>query len=78
MPTAGAALLRVVVIRSAGPTFMSLVNYMVPVVSVLLGALVLGEELPHSLALALALVLVGMALSQWGALSRLLGGSSGA
>lgn len=71
VPTAAASLLRVQLIRSAGSTFMSLVNYMVPVISVLVGALVLGEALSGSVFVALALVLTGMGLSQWGALSRL-------
>ncbi len=71
VPTAGANILRVMVIRSAGPTFMSLTNYIVPVNSVMLGALVLGEPLPPSLLWALALILAGVFLSQWGALRRL-------
>ncbi len=71
LPTATAALLRVQLVRSAGATFMSLVNYAVPVVSVIVGAIVLGEALPPSVFAALALVLTGMGLSQWGALSRL-------
>lgn len=74
VPTAGANILRVVVIRTAGPTFMSLVNYIVPVWSVVLGALVLSEPLPPSLLWALALILAGVFLSQWGALRRLFGG----
>lgn len=73
IPTAAANLLRVVVIRSAGPTFMSLTNYQVPIWSVLLGALILGEPLPPSLLIALALILSGVALSQYGALRRLFG-----
>jgi drug/metabolite transporter (DMT)-like permease len=71
VPTAGASLLRVLLIRSAGPVFMSLVNYQVPVWSVVLGALVLAEPLPSSLLLALALILCGVALSQAAALRRL-------
>lgn len=71
VPTAGASLLRVLVIRSAGPVFMSLVNYQVPVGSVVLGALVLAEPLPPSLLSALALILCGVGLSQYGPLSRL-------
>ncbi|WP_231703993.1 DMT family transporter [Cochlodiniinecator piscidefendens] len=71
VPTAAANLLRVLVIRSAGPTFMSLVNYQVPVWSVVLGALILSEPLPSSLVFALVLILSGVALSQWGALKRL-------
>jgi len=71
LPTATATLLRVQIIRSAGATFMSLVNYIVPVVSVVVGALVLNEAVPPTFLLALGLVLAGMALSQWPALKRL-------
>ncbi|UWR21398.1 DMT family transporter [Sulfitobacter sp. S190] len=73
IPTAAANLLRVLVVRSAGPVFMSLVNYQVPVWSVVLGALVLGEPLPQSLLLAMGLILCGVGLSQYGALKRLFG-----
>ena len=72
LPTAAANFLRVVVIRSAGPVFMSLVNYQVPVWSVCLGALVLNEPLPPSLLYAMVLILAGVALSQYGAFRRLL------
>ncbi len=71
VPTAFANLLRVLVIRSAGPTFMSLTNYQVPVWSILLGAVFLAEPLPPSLLVALVLILAGLALSQWGSLKRL-------
>jgi len=74
LPTATATLLRVAIIRSAGATFMSLVNYIVPIVSVLVGAAVLGEAVPASFLLALALVLAGMGLSQWRALRGLVRG----
>ena len=73
IPTAAANLLRVLVIRSAGPTFMSLTNYQVPLWSVFLGVAFLGEPLHLSLFLALGLILCGVALSQWGALTRLFG-----
>ncbi|XDA99399.1 DMT family transporter [Sulfitobacter sp. LCG007] len=72
VPTAAANLLRVLVVRSAGPVFMSLTNYQVPVWSVMLGAVVLGEPLPPSLLLAMALILAGVGLSQYGAFARLL------
>lgn len=75
VPTAAANFLRVLVIRSAGPVFMSLVNYQVPVWSVVLGALVLGEPLPPSLLYAMLLILLGVGLSQYGALRRLFGRS---
>ena len=71
VPTAGANFLRVWVIRTAGPVFMSLTNYQVPIWSVVLGGLFLSEPLPSSLILALVLILAGVGLSQYGALSRL-------
>ncbi len=71
MPTAVANLLLVTVIRTAGPTFMSLTNYQVPLWAVLFGTVLLGEAVPSSLMLALILILVGVAMSQWGAIARL-------
>jgi len=71
VPTAAANLLRVVVIRTAGPVFMSLVNYQVPIWSVIFGAWILSEDLPPSLFSALVLILFGVGLSQYGALKRL-------
>ncbi len=71
IPTAAANLLRVTVIRTAGPVFMSLTNYQVPVWSVVMGVVLLGEPMPATLLLALALILSGVAVSQYGALKRL-------
>lgn len=71
VPTAAASLLRVLVVRSAGPVFMSLTSYQVPVWSVLLGAMILGEPLPPSLLWAMVLILGGVGLSQYGALAHL-------
>lgn len=73
IPTAAANFLRVLVVRSAGPVFMSLVNYQVPVWSVVMGAIFLSEPLPPSLIWAMALILAGVGLSQYGALRRLFG-----
>lgn len=64
-PTALAALLRVVTIRSAGSVFMTLVNYQVPVWSMIFGAWILSETLPLRFFTALALILAGLAISQW-------------
>ena len=50
---------------------MSLVNYQVPVWSVTLGIVFLGEPLHPGLFGALALILSGVFISQWGALRRL-------
>ena len=65
LPTALANLLRVIVIRSAGSVFMTLVNYQVPLWSVLFGAFVLREDLPFRFFAALALIMCGLAVSQW-------------
>lgn len=70
IPTAFAALLRVQVIRSAGPSFMTLVNYQVPVWSMVFGALVLSEVLPGRFFVALALIACGLAVSQSGRRAR--------
>jgi drug/metabolite transporter (DMT)-like permease len=71
IPTAAANFLRTLVIRSAGPVFMSITNYQVPVWSVVLGALLLGEPLPTSLIMAMVLILAGVGLSQYGAFRKL-------
>ena len=63
--TAAATLLLVGVIRSAGRSFLSQVNYHVPVWAVLLGVLVLNEALPPQFLLAAGLILAGLALSRW-------------
>ena len=76
VPTAAANFLRVLVVRSAGPVFMSLVNYQVPVWSVCLGALILHEPLPPTLLWSLALILGGVAISQFSSLRRLMTGKT--
>lgn len=72
VPTAAATLLRISVIRSAGSVFMTLVNYQVPMWSMVFGAWILLEELPFRFFIALALVLAGLAVSQWKSLKTLL------
>ena len=71
VPTAAANVLRVLVVRQSGPVFMSITNYIVPVVSVFAGWLILSEPLPASLFLALILILIGVGLSQFNALRNL-------
>jgi len=71
VPTAAAALLRVVTIRTAGAVFLTLVNYQVPVWSMVFGALILSEALPFRFFAALALILSGVAVSQYKSLQRL-------
>lgn len=64
-PTALATLILVRVIRSAGPSFLSLTNYMVPLWSIGLGTVVLGETLPPLFFAGFAMILAGLAISQW-------------
>ena len=68
IPTALASIIKVAVIRSAGPSFLTLTNYQVPVWSVLFGSLFLGESLPTNLFVGLALILLGVAIIQTGVL----------
>ena len=65
VPTAAANLLIVAVVQSAGPSFLSLANYQVPVWSVIFGSVFLHESLPARILVALALILSGLAFSQW-------------
>lgn len=63
-PTALATLLLVRVVQTAGPTFLSIVNYLVPVWSVIFGTILLSEVLPGQFLGALGLILAGLAISQ--------------
>lgn len=82
VPTAAAALLLVVLVQRAGPAFLSLVNYMVPVWATVFGALLFGDALGPRFLGALALILAGAAWAQGGgsagASSRTSRASSGA
>lgn len=51
-------------VGSAGPTFLSLVNYLTPCVAVLLGVLIMNEEPGPNAYVGLALILSGIAVSQ--------------
>jgi drug/metabolite transporter (DMT)-like permease len=52
-------------VARAGPTFLSLINYLIPVWAVVLGAMVLGERLPARAFAALLLILAGVVLARW-------------
>ena len=71
VPTGAAALLLVTLVRRAGPPFLSLVNYMVPVWAACFGAVLLGEPLGWRFGLALALILAGAAWAQGASLPGL-------
>jgi drug/metabolite transporter (DMT)-like permease len=68
VPTAAANFLRVYVARTAGPVFLSLLNYQVPIWSILLGAWFLNEALPGTLIWATLLILFGVGLTQYDAI----------
>lgn len=63
-PTALATVILVYVIKAAGPPFLSLVNYQVPVWAVVIGMVVLNETLPGQFVWALGLILIGLGVSQ--------------
>lgn len=63
-PAAVATLLMIGLIQTAGPGFLSLMNYQIPVWATIFGTLVLGEALPASFVAALVLVLSGLAISR--------------
>ena len=63
-PTALATLLYFRLIAAAGPTFMSLVNYLSPLVAVLAGVLLLGEKPGVTAFAGLGLILLGIALTR--------------
>lgn len=63
-PTAVATICYFRLISSAGPTFMSLVNYLSPVVALFLGVTLMHEQPGAEAYAGLALILCGIALSQ--------------
>ena len=63
-PTAIATILLTTLVRRAGPPFLSLVNYQVPVWAVVIGVTVLGETLPGHFLIALGIILGGLFISQ--------------
>lgn len=52
-------------IQRTGPTFASFSNYLVPLFGVLLGALLLDEQVQQSTGVALALIFGSIAMNQW-------------
>jgi len=64
-PTALATIMLVYVVKTAGPPFLSLVNYQVPVWALIIGMVVLNEALPSSFIWALGLILLGLAVAQF-------------
>lgn len=63
-PTAIATLILFSLIGTAGPTFISYINYIIPVVAYFTGALILGEALEWRSLGALLLIIVGIGLTR--------------
>ncbi|WP_460754511.1 DMT family transporter [Marinomonas epiphytica] len=63
-PTALATILLFAVIGTAGPTFLSYINYVIPVVAYFTGALLLGEMIEWRSLGAMLLIILGIALSR--------------
>jgi drug/metabolite transporter (DMT)-like permease len=66
LATGFATLLYFRLVQGPGPTFLSLVNYVVPAWAVVAGAVFLDESLSLSVFLGMALILCGIALSEIG------------
>ena len=63
-PTGLVGILLIIVIQRAGAGFMSLGNYLVPIWAVAAGAVIFSERLNISALAALAVILIGVAISQ--------------
>jgi drug/metabolite transporter (DMT)-like permease len=64
VPTGVATVLYFLIVSRAGPTFLSLMNYLIPVVAMLTGIALAGESFEWRILGALALILTGLAISQ--------------
>jgi len=61
--TATATIVYFRIIAAAGPTFLSLINYLIPIVALLSGIVALGEQPGWDTLLALAVILSGIGLA---------------
>jgi len=66
-PTGIATIILFVVIERAGPTFLSTINYLIPVVAFFTGVFFLNESLSWMSLLALIIIILGISLSRLGA-----------
>lgn len=64
LPTGLATVVLVYIIKTAGPSFLSLVNYLVPIWAIVFGVLLNSEELKSSFVIALFFIFIGMTISQ--------------
>ena len=64
-PTGIATIILFVVIERAGPTFLSTINYLIPVVAFFCGVVILSEPVGWSSLLALVIIIAGIALTRY-------------
>ena len=64
VPTALATVMLLTVIGTAGPSFLSLVNYQVPLWAVVFGVVFLGETPSPRLGIALVMILFALTVAQ--------------
>lgn len=64
-PTGIATIILFAVIERAGPTFLSTINYLIPVVAFLAGVVILSEPMSWSSLVALVIILSGIALTRF-------------
>ena len=65
-PTGIATIILFVVIERAGPTFLSTINYLIPVVAFFTGVIFLNESLSWMSLLALVIIMIGISLTRFG------------
>jgi drug/metabolite transporter (DMT)-like permease len=65
VPTAFASILYFLIIQRAGPSFLSNINFMIPVVAFFSGALLLGETISVGSFIALLIILSGIFLTRY-------------
>lgn len=63
-PTAVATLILFAIIARSGPTFLSTINYLIPVVAFFTGAYILSEPIAWTSVIALVVILSGIALTR--------------
>ena len=66
LATGFATILYFRLIQGPGPAFLSLVNYLVPAWAVVAGTMLLGESVSNTVMIGLALILAGIAFSEFG------------
>tara|TARA_B100001057_G_scaffold163254_1_gene163915 strand:+ start:530 stop:1435 length:906 start_codon:yes stop_codon:yes gene_type:complete len=71
-PTAAATFLRIIIIRTSGPIFMTLTNFQVPLWSVFFSILILDEPFNISMLIALAVILGGLAINQYSEIKQII------